>query len=87
MIAESFKVRFIRYGDALLNLCYGKVTAHFMEGLFVNNYNRLNLCHDRIQTPDETGDVDHSEVANKRTYVVLALHRLILAENLKIYVI
>ena len=35
-----------------------------------------------IYTPDETGVINLSEVANKPTYFILISSRLILAENL-----
>ena len=37
----------------------------------------------RVQTPDETGVVDLSEVADKPTYVILTSSRLILVKMLK----
>ena len=39
-----------------------------------------------IQTPDETGVVYFSEVADKPTYVLLTSSRIILEENLKLFV-
>ena len=44
-------------------------------------------CHNRNLDPDETGVIDLSEVANKTTYVIFTLHRLILAENLKFLIL
>ena len=44
------------------------------------------LFHDQNLDPDETGVVDLSEVAHKPTYVILTSSRLILVENLKLFV-
>ena len=49
-------------------------------------HNLSQNYHDRNLDPDEIDIVDLSEVANKPTYVILTLHRLILAENLKFFI-
>ena len=45
-----------------------------------------NYFTTKIYTPDETSVVDLSKVVDKPTYVIITSYRLILAENLNLFV-